>query len=87
MSPFRRAMLTAYHVYKNHPSFNKIKFIMVPELREHIEVAGDVPSDINEVVKSFKKMIPNLNTSLIPKSQAKFKKFWFLDALEQDLRN
>ena len=34
VSPMVRALETAYHVFKNHPNFNNIEFIVVPKLKE-----------------------------------------------------
>ena len=34
VSPMKRALETAYHMFKNHPNFKKIEFIVVPKLKE-----------------------------------------------------
>jgi phosphohistidine phosphatase SixA len=37
VSPLRRALQTAYHLFKNHPNFSNIKFIIVPKAKEGIK--------------------------------------------------
>jgi len=41
VSPLRRALQTAYIMFKNHPDFGKIKFIVHPQMRENIMTIGD----------------------------------------------
>ena len=43
VSPLRRTMETAYHVFKDHPNFSKIKFELEPTIREKIGISGDIP--------------------------------------------
>jgi hypothetical protein len=63
VSPLRRALETAYHAFKNHPTFDKIKFVIVPSMRECINISSDIPSNIEESVKEFKELIPQLDDS------------------------
>ena len=55
ISPLRRAIETAYHMFKDHPNFEKIKFKIKPYLREKIRVCGDIPS--GNSLDEFKEMI------------------------------
>ena len=43
VSPLRRTIETAYHIFKDHPDFANLKVILHPILREKICVSGDVP--------------------------------------------
>ena len=43
VSPMVRALETAYHVFKNHPNFNNIEFIVVPKLKEWLGAVVDIP--------------------------------------------
>lgn len=65
VSPLRRAMETAYHVFKNHPSFDNIKFIVVPKLREAVDTAWDIPVNILDTVEEYKTKFKNLDVSLL----------------------
>ncbi len=66
ISPFRRAVQTAYLLFKNYPNFNEIKFIIEPNLREHLDSPCDVPiSPLSENIKFYKKMIPQIDFSLL----------------------
>jgi hypothetical protein len=38
-------MDTAYHIFKSHPNFENIKFIVEPLIREKIMIGSDLPSD------------------------------------------
>ena len=52
ISPLRRTLHTAYHIFKNHPNFAKIRFKVEPLLREKLRIAGDMPSkDVLEMIE------------------------------------
>ncbi|CAI2366147.1 unnamed protein product [Moneuplotes crassus] len=61
VSPLRRALMTAYYVYKDHPNFASIEFILLPQLRESLNIISDIPSNIDEVIEEFKELIPQLH--------------------------
>ena len=44
ISPLRRALQTAYYIFKDHPNFHKINFKVQPILREKVRWASDLPS-------------------------------------------
>ena len=44
VSPMRQALESAYHLFKDHKNFEKIRFIVSPLLREKVMVAADLPS-------------------------------------------
>ncbi|CAI2370760.1 unnamed protein product [Moneuplotes crassus] len=77
VSPMRRAMMTAYYVYKDHPNFENIKFIMLPCLRECINHMGDCPVHIDDIMEEFKPIIPQLDDSEINKKESRA--HWFMD--------
>lgn len=58
-------MQTAYHIFKNHPDFDKIKFIIVPKMKEGLKACSDIPTNINLTIKEFEDKLPNLNWDLI----------------------
>ena len=39
----RRAVETAYYMFRNHPKFAQIAFKVQPDLRERVDMAGDLP--------------------------------------------
>ena len=53
VSPLRRTMETAYHVFKDHPNFRKIEFVLEPTIREKIGISGDIPLSNNEWQRSY----------------------------------
>ena len=46
-------METAYHIFKDHPNFNKIKFTLAPEIREKIGISGDIPLSNQEWLRAY----------------------------------
>ena len=65
VSCLRRTLLTAYHVFKTHPSFSEIKFIIVPKMKEAIEGCDDIPADMDQTIEEFSSLLPNLDTHLL----------------------
>jgi phosphohistidine phosphatase SixA len=49
ISPLRRALETAYLLFKDHSEFNNIKFIVHPMLRENTHTVCDIPETIETV--------------------------------------
>ena len=45
VSPFRRAIQTAIHLFKNHPNKGNIKFVILPIVREVIQDYDDIVVD------------------------------------------
>ena len=43
VSPMRRTVETAYHIFRSHPNFREMEFIIHPDLREKISITGDLP--------------------------------------------
>lgn len=80
VSPLRRTLMTAYYVYKDHPNFENIKFVLVPSVRESLNITSDIPTHVDEVVKEFQELLPNLDDSEINKR--KDRAHWFLDDLK-----
>ena len=46
VSPMDGTCQTAYEVFKNHPNFENIKFVLVPDLKEHLKCTCDIPGSI-----------------------------------------
>ena len=67
ISPLRRALETAYHIFKNHPNFENIKFIMLPNLREALDTSCDIPVNIFDTIEEFKSKLINFDYSEIHK--------------------
>jgi len=51
ISPMRRTLETAFYIFKDHPNFKTMQFIVNPDLREKITITGDVPLNNCELVK------------------------------------
>jgi phosphohistidine phosphatase SixA len=65
VSPLRRTLETAYNIFKEHPDFSKIKFIVVPNLRESMNTSSDIPENIENIREEFTNIIPHLDFSLM----------------------
>ena len=61
----RRAIQTAYYVFKIHPDFDKINFVICPYIRELLGTTCDIPSKTIDVLEELSPLFPNLDTSLI----------------------
>ena len=46
-------METAYHVFKEHPNFDKINFVLEPRIREKIGISGDIPLSNTEWMMQY----------------------------------
>jgi len=53
VSPMRRAMQTAIHMFKGHPNIAKINFLVVPQVHEWVHCSNDLPMDVNELIKIY----------------------------------
>ena len=82
MSPMKRALQTAFEVFKVHPNFQKIKFIVVPDLKEHLHCTCDIPGQIMPLIDEFKDQFPNFDCSFLDKVEGD-KNLWFLDTLDK----
>lgn len=54
-----RTLMTAANLYCDHPNLRQIKFIVLPILREKVNVSSDVSGDIYDVVERFKPGSPD----------------------------
>lgn len=78
-------METAYHMFKGHPNFGKIQFVLAPEIREKIGITGDIPLDNKEWSASYdlvyKDMFAGrLDTSAM-RNRLNQRKPWYFDSL------
>ena len=53
VSPLRRALQTSYLLFKDHPNFKNIKFVIHPDLREIVHTVCDVPDNYENVLSEF----------------------------------
>jgi len=67
VSPLKRAVQTAYNLFKNHPDFESIKFIILPSLREIMNHSSGIPGNIETTIEELKKFIPQLDHSELEK--------------------
>lgn len=78
-------METAYQCYKNHPNFDKIKFIMVPDMRESMNISSDIPFNINDIIEEFRHLIPQLDFSLFDNYDDNV--HWFLENMDDKIKH
>lgn len=85
VSPLRRTLETAYNVYKTHPNFDKIKFLVVPNLRECLNTSSDIPVHIEETIREFRELIPQLDFSLFDEFEDR--PHYFLEAMHAEVKD
>ena len=52
-SPMQRAMMTTVHMFKSHPNKDKIKFVVVPMVREILHTTNDIAMDCDELMAKY----------------------------------
>lgn len=66
VSPMRRTLQTAYCIFKEHPNFASIKFIVAPHARESLLAAAAISLDLDEKLKAFSPLFPQgLDTTFV----------------------
>lgn len=85
VSPLRRTLETAYLVYSTHPDFDKIRFVVMPIIRESLNTSSDIPSDIHQIIEEFRELIPNLDDSML--EEYKDKKHYFIEDMQCDVKD
>ena len=78
-------MQTAYHTFKTHPNLDKIKFFVVPDLREIMNLASGIPWNIEKLLEEFSEYWPNLESSLFDKFENKL--HYFLENSDKELKD
>ena len=53
-SPIQRCLMTTIHMFKNHPNKDKIRFIVLPLVREIMNASCDIPMNFNDLVEKYK---------------------------------
>ena len=79
ISPLRRALTTAYLLFREHPDFERINFVVEPLMRERMHTTCDIPANLEELLKEFKEKIPQLDVSAFDRYDDR--KLWYLDDL------
>ena len=91
VSPLNRALMTAYLLFKKHPNFGNIRFIVDPDVKEHLHTACDVPRPIDETLEEFNKLFPQgLDLSLMEPIFEKtegHRNLWYLEIVDEETRN
>lgn len=85
VSPLRRTLETAYLCYSAHPDFERIRFVILPIIRESLNTSSDIPSDVDQVIEEFKELIPQLDDSLL--DQYEDRKHYFIEDLQTDVKD
>ena len=59
----RRAVQTAYLLFKDSPGFDDIRVVLDPDLREGLDDSCTIPDgNVQELIKEYKKMFSTKNT-------------------------
>lgn len=53
VSPMQRAMQTCIHLFKNHPNKERIRFVVLPIVREVLETSNDIALDIDHIMDKY----------------------------------
>ncbi len=55
VSPLRRAIESAYHMFKNHPNNDRLSYILLPTLSERVFASTDIPSHetLGDIIKEW----------------------------------
>ena len=66
-------------------NYDKIQFVVVPDLREKMNSACDIPDHFDEIMEEYRSKLPNIDTSLVDdylegcnNDVIKQHKLWFL---------
>ena len=68
--------MTAFYLFKNHPNFDKINFIVCPDMREGLGSTCDIAGPYQDMVK-FCERFPKIDLSLVANND-----LWFLENIE-----
>jgi broad specificity phosphatase PhoE len=86
VSPLRRAIQSAYFIFKEHPHFAQIRFVLAPLARERLSGAGEIPLDLTDVLQEFNSLFPSgLDTSLFREWKGDINN-WYLDGLDSTVQ-
>ena len=83
VSPMYRAIQTALEIFKEHPDFVNIKFVVHPLMRERLHVSSDAPNtDIMKVLKEFQ---TNFSGNLdYTKYFDDYSPLWYVNSMDED---
>jgi hypothetical protein len=77
----RRTIETAHCIFKTHPNFEKIRFVVMPHSRETLTGSGDVSLDLDAKLASYSAMFPTgLDLTYVERLKEE-KHFWQLESL------
>ena len=78
-------------MFKRHANFEKIKFIVDPDVKEHLCSPCDIPEPVEPLIAEFDKLFPQgLDMTLLDELCAKtpdFRNLWFLEHIETEWRD
>jgi hypothetical protein len=79
----RRAIETAYLVFREAPQFAEIEFIVMPTIRERLHTTCDVPESFSEVYEEWSPKFPegHFDTSFMQESNYDE---WYVTQLNDD---
>ena len=90
MSPMKRSIMTAYLLFKDHPRFTHIKFIVDPDLRPRLERACDIPLRLQDTINEFNHLFNHaLDYSLVEKMGHDLKDWadlWFTQNMDPEFK-
>ena len=97
----RRTLETAHLIFHRHPNFQNMRFKIVPDMRERIRIAGDLPSiNVFDMIENeFQgKFNGNLEIDHLEETvgfeqhiyqleKDEIEKCWYMKTMDEDLRN
>ncbi|CDW81112.1 UNKNOWN [Stylonychia lemnae] len=87
VSPLKRAIETAYWMFKGHKDFDQIKFVIFPLLMEKLHVSADLPNPM--ALKQIQKLhSQKFKLGILPQDENKQDNpNWYVELLNQDLQS
>lgn len=87
VSPMRRTLETAHLLFRDHPAFKDIKFIVHPTLRENLCCSCDIPQlEFAELAAEYSRKLGNLDHTTYMEERLRATQYWYLQDLQPSLR-
>jgi len=83
VSPLRRTLQTAYHLLKDHPKFDEMKFVVHPGVREHVFGMSETTRFLGSSLSSCE--LPNLDTTPMEDENGRIDELFYTRGFQPEL--
>jgi hypothetical protein len=82
-------METAYHIFKDHPNWQNLNFVVEPLIREKIMIGSDMPvfNSMKTITEEYLPLFPNLDLSKLEPLCQELSEPWYFKTLNADFRS